>query len=363
MEVTNRYKNLERLNNYGVCEYIYSHSALEKKGLLVLKQDKYIIKDNWIEYRSKFQSDQDFLFSLFCFEEDYQQFLVEIVLLTAIRMRETEDLEGLETLVSNLSKLSSYAISVLTSGEVKTDSGYSIARLEERLKSKEELFQDLNRLIFDGPPYYQRVIYYLKQVQAYEKKNTIQDLELGKKIDDQWRKGRKISTNLSLVPLKESPLYTLVPFIPDQKIEHPQFQHLFTYPWKLFVFLCCIVRENFEAQGLQAVRFQAVGDGVDVLLTANNNQQFRYGSFDEFALEFCHVNQYQLFPNKLINLHTIFQNLVERKLLTVVDDEYRLPTTIEDLIYNTRLFIPLIAGSEQLRGKLEQWIDELRDKR
>lgn len=163
--------------------------------------------------------------------------------------------------------------------------------------------------------------------------------------------------------MKERPLHTLVPFIPERKIDHPQFQHIFTYPWKLFVFLCCIVRENFEAQGVQAIRFQAVVDEVDVLLTASNHQQYRYGTFDEFAVEFCKVNQYLLFPNEVRNLKTVFQNLVERKLLTVVDDEYRLPTTIEDVIYNTRLYIPLIAESKQLRGRMEQWIDELREKR
>lgn len=361
MDIKKIYKYLKQLYDYGETEYDDSIYFLKQQYFIDQMQNHYIITNNWINYGRQFRSEKEHLFSLYCFNNDYQKYLVEVALSTALKMSETEDLEGIKSFVSSLSNLSFYAISVLA--EIKEDSGFSIALLDDRLKQKEKQFQDVNRLIFDGQPHYQRIMFYLKHVQAYEKKNTIQDLELGKKIDDQWRKGRKISTNLSLVPLKESPLYTLVPFIPDWKIEHPQFQHLFTYPWKLFVFLCCIVRENFEAQGVQAVRFQVVGDGVDVLLTANNNQQFRYGSFEEFALEFCHVNQYQLFPNELINLHTIFQNLVERKLLTVVDDEYRLPTTIEDKIYNTRLFIPLIAGSEQLRGKLEQWIDELRDKR
>lgn len=176
-------------------------------------------------------------------------------------------------------------------------------------------------------------------------------------------KGRKISTNLSLVPLKEPSLYTLVPFVPARKIDHPQFQHIFTYPWKLFVFLCCIVRENYEAQGVQTIRFQITGDEVDVLLTGNNHQQYLYGSFDEFAVEFCKVSQYQLFPKEVSNLQSIFHDLVERKLLTIVDDEYRIPTAIEDVIYNTSVFIPLIAESKQLRGRMEKWVDELREKR
>lgn len=352
---------LNQLYDYGESEYFEPLLFLENNRLLKRKQNNLVITNNWISYSRQFQIKKDHLLSLLCFKGDYQIYLVEIALLTALKMSETEDLKGIETFVSNLSELSSNAVSVLA--EIKEGSDFLIARLEGRIKQKEEHYQKLNRLVFDGPPHFQRVMFYLKNVQAYKQETTIEDKELGIKIDDQWQKGRKISTNLSLAPLKERPLYTLVPFIPERKIEHQQFQHLFTYPWKLFVFLCCIVRENFEAQGVQAIRFQVVGDGVDVLLTTNNNQQFRYGSFDEFALEFCHVNQYQLFPKELINLHTIFQNLVERNLLTIVDDEYRLPTTIEDVIYNTRLFIPLIAGSEQLRGKLELWIDELRDKR
>ncbi|MCV2517421.1 hypothetical protein EAI05_13685 [Bacillus subtilis] len=361
MDVKKCYQLLTKLYDYGEVDYHNSMSFLKLEYLLEQKQDRYIITNNWITYGRQFQSEQDQLLSIFCFNEDYQKYLVEVALSTALKMSETEDLEGIENFVSNLSKLSSYIISVLA--EIKENSWFSITRLEDRLKQKEEQFQDFNRLIFDGPPHYQRVMFYLKLVQAYKQENVIEDIDLGKKIDEQWKKGRKISTDLSLAPLKERPLHTLVPYIPERKIDHPQFQHIFTYPWKLFVFLCCIVRENFEAQGVQAIRFQVVGDGVDVLLTASNHQQFRYGSFDEFAIEFCKINQYQLFPYELRSLHTIFQNLVERKLLTVVDDEYRLPTTIEDVIYHTRLFIPLIAESKQLRARLEQWIDELREKR
>lgn len=361
LDVRRYYQLLKQLYDCGECEYNNFFSFIEQQNLIVNIQDRFITTNNWVTYGLQFQSKQDHLFSLFCFKDEYQKYLIEIALLTALKMSETEDLDGIESFVSNLPKLSSYAVSVLA--EIKEGSGFSIARLEDRLKEKEEQFQNLNRHIFDGPPHYQRVMFYLKHVQAYKQENVIEDIELGKKIDDQWQIGRKISTDLSLAPLKESPLYTLVPSIPERKIEHPQFHHLFTYPWKLFVFLCCIVRENFEAQGVQAIRFQVVEDSVDVLLTTSNHKQFHYGSFDDFAIEFCHVNQYQLFPKELKNLHAIFQNLVERKLLTVIDDEYRLPTTIEDVIYNTRLFIPLIAESEQLRGKLEQWIDELRDKR
>ncbi|WP_342540379.1 hypothetical protein MHI39_23890 [Heyndrickxia sp. FSL K6-6286] len=361
MDVKRNYQSLKQLYDYGESRYQESLAFLEQQRLLRRIQDRYVITNNWIAYHQQIQYEQEYLFSLFCLKDDYQKYLVEVALLTALKMSEVKDIEGIETFVSNLSNLSTYAVSVLA--EIKEDSGFSITHLEGQLKQKEEQYQNLNRFIFDGPPHYQRVMFYLNYVQAYKQENVMDNIELGKKIDEQWQKGRKISTDLSLVPLKERLRYMLVPSIPERKIEHPQFQHIFTYPWKLFVFLCSIVRENFEAQGVQAIRFQVVGDGVDVLLTASNHQEFRYGSFDEFATEFCKVNQYQLFPNELRNLHTIFQNLVERKLLTVVDDEYRLPTTIEDVIYHTRLFIPLIAESKQLRGRLEQWVDELREKR
>ncbi|MDR7074157.1 hypothetical protein [Fictibacillus barbaricus] len=361
MDVKKTYQILEGLLDYGEMPCIASLSFLEKMNLLELQQDRYLITNNWITYGNQFQSKKDHLFSILCFMNDYQKYLVEVTLLTALKMSEADDLGGMEVFVSSLPKFSGYAISVLA--EIKEVNGFSISRLEKRINQQESQYQSFNRLIFDGSPHYLRIMFYLKHVQAYKQEKVIEDIDLGKKIDDQWQKGRKISTNLILSTLKVRPLYTLVPSILERKIEHPQFQHIFTYPWKLFVFLCCIVRENFEAQGVQAIRFQVVGNGVDVLLTASNHQEFRYGNFDEFAIEFCKVNQYLLFPNELRNLHTVFHNLVERKLITIVDDEYRLPTTIEDVIYHTRLYIPLIAESKQLRGRLEQWIDELREKR
>lgn len=356
MDVKKSYKLLKELYHYGESEYHSSLCFLEQQYFIKQIQNRYVITNNWISYGQQFQIEHDQLLSLFCFKDNYQKYLVEVSLLTALKMSEAEDIEGVEAFVSDLPKFSAYAISVLA--ELK----FVTSCLEERLKQKEEQYQSLNRFIFGGPPHYQRVMFYLKHIQAYKQENVIGNIPLGKKIDEQWQKGRKISTDLFLSPLKERPCHILVPSILERKIDHPQFQHIFTYPWKLFVFLCCIVRENFEAQGVQAIRFQEVGDEVDVLLTASNHQQYRYGSFDEFAVEFCKLNRYQLFPNEVSNLKTVFQNLVERKLLTIVDDEYRLPTTIEDVIYNTRLYIPLIAESKQLRGRMEQWIDELREK-
>jgi hypothetical protein len=361
LDVKKSYQTLKQLYKYGESGYHDSFSFLLQLDFIKRIQDRYIITNNWITYGQEFQSEQDHLLSLYCFKDDYQKYLVEVVLLTALKMSETEDVQGIETFVSDLRIFSAYAVSVLT--EIKEDSVFSIVRLEERLMQKEEQYQNLNHFIFDGPPHYQRIMFYLKHVQIYKREKVTEDIVFGKKIDDQWQKGRKISTNLSLAPLKERPLHTLVPSILESKVDHPQFQHVFTYPWKLFVFLCCIVRENFEAQGVQAIRFQVVGDEVDVLLTASNHQQYRYGTFNKFAVEFCKVNQYLLFPYEVSNLQTIFQNLAERKLLTIIDEEYRLPTEIEDVIYNTRLYIPLIAESKQLRGRMEQWIDELRGKR
>ncbi|PFM92587.1 hypothetical protein COD05_06175 [Bacillus cereus] len=361
MDIGQIYQRLKQLYDYGESGYEESLYFLVQKNILKRIQDKLIITTNWITHSQQFQSERDYLLSLSCLREDYQKYLVEISFLTAFKMSAADDIEGIETFVDNLPKLSSYAVSVLL--EIKEGSGFSITSLEDRLKRKEEQYQKLNHFIFDGPPYYQRLMFYLKCAQVYKQESVIGDMPLGKKVDEKWQKGRKISTDLSLSPLKGQPLHTLAPSIPERKIDHPQFQHIFTYPWKLFVFLCCIVRENFEAQGVQAIRFQEVGDEVDVLLTASNHQQYRYGSFDEFAVEFCKLNRYQLFPNEVSNLKTVFQNLVERKLLIIVDNEYRLPTTIEDVIYNTRLYIPLIAESKQLRGRMEQWIDELREKR
>lgn len=361
LDLKRLYSFLKYLHDYAEVDYHESLEFLREQGLISLQKDKLIISNNWIIYGKQFQSKQDHLLSLLCFKRNYQKYLVEVALLTALKISDSEDVEGIERFVSGLPKLSSYAVFSLK--DVQGETEFSKLSLEDRLKKKEEQYQAINRFIFDGPAHYQRVMFYLKHVQAYEQSELAQYKKLGKKIDEQWGKRRMISTDLSLAPLKERPLYTLVPASPERKIDHPQFQHIFTYPWKLFVFLCCIVRENFEAQGVQAIRFQSVGDEVDILLTSSNHKQYRFGSFDEFAIEFCKLNDYELFPNDVDNLQSVFQNLVERKLLKIEDEEYRIQTTVEDVIYHSRVYIPLIAESKQIRGRLERWIDELREKR
>lgn len=115
------------------------------------------------------------------------------------------------------------------------------------------------------------------------------------------------------------------------------------YPWKLFVFMWLVVREHYEAQATQTIRFRPVEGPVEVLIMSNKNQEFRYGSFNDFALGFCHVNQYQLFPNIQLNVDVIFNEFFDRKIVNIVDEEYRLASHIDQEIHSTNIYIPLIA--------------------
>lgn len=198
MDIKKSYQSLEQLNNFGEGTYNDSLFFLERYGLLKREQNQSIITSNWINYSIQFQAEKDFLFSLLCFKDDYQNYLVEVALLTALRMSEAEDTEGIESFVSSLSVLSLYSISILT--EIKEECGFSISKLEERLKQKEQQFQDLTHLIFGVFPLYTRVISYLKYVQAYKQEDTKEDIVIGKKVDEQWQKGERFQRIFLLFP-------------------------------------------------------------------------------------------------------------------------------------------------------------------
>ena len=211
-------------------------------------------------------------------------------------MREVEDTDGLMEFVSKMPQLSGYAMTILR--EIASDNLKVLNNtiLEEKINKLEASFQVLDNFIFDGAPQYQRTVYYLEKVQLYQPRELEHLEPLGGTIDQNWQKGRKISADLQVVPLKEQPVAVLTPCEPQRPVSNPFFNNLFTYPWKLFAFMWCVVREHYEAQGAQAIRFRLVDGQVDVLIMSNKNQEFRYGTFNDFALEFCHINQYQLFP-------------------------------------------------------------------
>lgn len=362
MDIRKIYKAVNQLHSYGETVFSQELSWLKDNGLIYVLDNTAVITVNWIEYGKQFQSQQDHIRSLFCFDKVYQQYLLEVALLTVLKMREAGDIEGLMEFVSKMPKLAESAVAILR--EIASDElkNFDTAVLEERINNLEASYQDLNHYLFDGVPQYQRIVAYLEKVQLYQAKDIESTETLGSTIDQQWQRGRKVAANLQLDPLKGQPIMVLAPFEPQRSMTNPFFHHLLTYPWKLFVFLWCVVREHYEAQGAQAVRFQLVDGEVDVLIMSNKNQEFRYGTFNDFAFEFCKINQYQTFPDLQPNLASIFYEFLDRKVLRIVDEELRLGTHIEDGLYNTSAFIPLIAKSKLLRQRMQQWVDELRNK-
>ncbi|RAK18833.1 hypothetical protein B0I26_1088 [Anoxybacillus vitaminiphilus] len=360
MDLKRLHSHLEKLYHYGETAYVAELEPFVARGLLYVRGKKAVITNNWIAFVKRFSNQTDFLHTLFCFDEEYQQYLLKTSLLTVLKMREAEDLEGIVDFIHKMPRFAGKIVKILD--ELKHGERYEMEALEQYVKEVDSLFRERNHFIFNGTPYYQRIIYYLDHVQQYEQEVVEQDEPLGTKIDEQWIKGRKIAANLQLPVLKDQPLAVLAPHEPNIVLKNPLFKHIFTHPWNLLIFLCCVVREQTEAQGMTTIRFHAVNNEVDVILMSAKNQEYRYGTINDFILEFCKMNNYQLFPNEITHLETIFHYLHDRGFLTIVDEEYRIPSHIEDELYNTSLYIPLMAGSKQLRQRIEQWIDELRDR-
>lgn len=362
MDIKKVDKALNQLYSYGETVFIPELSWLKDNGLIELTDNTAVITVNWIEYGKKFQSQRDHIRSLFCFDKEYQQYLLKVALLTVLKMRDSEDTGGLMEFVSKMPKLSEFAVVILREIASEDLKNFDTTVLEERINNLEVSFQGLNHYLFDGVPQYQRIVSYLEKVQHYQAKDIESTETLGSTIDQQWQRGRKIVANLQLDPLKGQPITVLAPFEPQRSMANSFFHQLLIYPWKLFVFLWCVVREHYEAQGTQAVRFQLVDGQLDVLIMSNKNQEFRYGTFNDFAFEFCKISHYQTFPDVQPNLASIFYEFLDRKVLRIVDEELRLGTHIEDGLYNTSAFIPLIAKSKLLRQRMQQWVDELRNK-
>ena len=137
MDIHKIAKALQRLYNYGEVAYSQELSFLKEVALIQVLDNTSIITNNWIEYGKQFQSSQDLLRSLLCFDREYQQYLLQVALLTVLKMRDAEDLDGLMEFVEKMPKLCEQAVSILRDIAINNQKSFDVAKLESEVKKVE----------------------------------------------------------------------------------------------------------------------------------------------------------------------------------------------------------------------------------
>jgi hypothetical protein len=363
MNVKKTLEALKQLYQYGETPIVSECTFLVERGLVYQSQGRLVVTRSWIEYCYHFQKKEEFLQSLLCFEPAYQTYLLQQLLVTALKMRESGNTAGLWEFVAGLPKLAGAVLKIVRGLYGANPAQFPLALLEAKIESEKNDFRELNWLIFNGPPNYQRLWYYFDLIQQYETISEASDLPLGGTIDAIWSNGRKIAT-VTMAPLqKERPIVVLAPFEFPTAIQDSNMRAILSYPWRLFMLILGIIREQYEVEKDRAISLRVNNEHVEVVLTSGAGREFLYGALNSFAAYLCKALNFLLFPQAAPDLEAELQWLLEYGVFVVRDGEYRLATESEDQLYLSSLGITFITGSKQLRANMERFIDELREKK
>ncbi|MEH7370169.1 hypothetical protein [Priestia megaterium] len=355
-------QTLEQLFYYGEASLLEDLRFLEQQNLIYERDQRWVITADWIHFCYSFSQDKDFLNALLCFKSDYQNYLIHQVVLTALRMNDSEDIDGLVEFVDQLPCFANQTLEVLDELYGNRTNDYDHSLLEKKITKLQPTFREYDDLLFNGPPVYQKAIYYLKCIQTLTRIKANEDKVLGETIDEQWKPWRKVSTITDLALNKSQPLVVLVPFLIDIDFPDLRFIQIVSQPWRVLLLMFGIVRGQYEAQGISAIRFQSTNEGVKVRLTSTKYKETEFGSLNEFIVAFCRKMDYQLFPHKIPDIEKVLSELHDRNIFVIEGREYRLEESLEDKLYESVAGIPFITESRYLRKQIESWIDELRER-
>lgn len=351
---------LDELYKYGETEPNDELTFLLEQKLAYAQNDRWLISRSLIRYTCLFQKAEDCIYSLFCIEPGYQDYLLKNLLITALQMRAAQNSRGVGELVNQLPALAGQAVDILSSIYDEASGEYQVARLVGEVADSRYTYREQDLLLFNGEPEYQRLLFYLDRVQQFKLLTEPQEMILGSTIDEMWSAGRKISTSYGMPVRKAKPEFVLAPFENNYSSRDTRLHNIIGQPWELFVLMLAIIREQYEVEKDPAMAMIEAGNEIQIMLTTRQGKELLYGSLDQFSAYLCRALDYDLFPGKVPPAEASLKQLYEKELIILKDGKYLLNQELEDQLYTTSLGITFITNSKKLASRIRKFIDELR---
>lgn len=367
---------LKYLYNYGETEknkipseYI---SWLKEQNWIVEYNGYLIISNKWFKLSGLTKNEEDFINHLFVFHPEYQEYLLLNLLETGIEIAKAEDQEELIRYVNSLPKLSSQLLKLYQNIEKRFDKELIEVSEQEwqELKSdyNNQLTEELDRLLFGGVIQYSKLINMLKVNQKIEDyKDTTELTTLTKKVDDNWIKGRRITSNSHLKPIEESQ-YTLVPI--KDKYSFKQLDKVNKYlnnPWGVFLILMGMAEKQLRAENNDLLNLRPtpetenpyIPQGINYFTYLEDGREVIVDRLENVIKDYMNYKEIKMFPQNKFNLTEYFTELLDDKIYIYKNEEYILADDIDSLLYKKPLMIVLKKYAKKFTSDFKEYAERL----
>ena len=203
-------------------------------------------------------------------------------------------------------------------------------------------------------------------MQLAESCNELEILPMGLNPNDNWIKGRRITSSIYLKSLKVKNKFTLTPYeYSDFKVEKES-KDVLSYPWKTFVTIFSMVISEYKVAGFEGIAIRPTDmsnpynvQELDVYIFNIKGYEIKIGNLNEFVYEFCTKNDLYLFPDKAPETHKVVFDLLGEHKIDFKDGEYVLNQEFNDFIYSKDMIIK--NRSRKFKNSIKDYIEDLRN--
>ena len=340
-------KRLNILYDYGEINHNEIFNYLIEEKFLKIMGNKLVITKKWISFSGKV-SREEFISSLLCYYPLLLKRLLLKVYKEACSIGESGDGKALFEFVDSIPKFSQRIL------EIKN----------EPIQENEEI-KLLYQVIFNGYPQYGEILSKLKSMQLAEDINDLDIVPIGKNPNENWIKGRRITSSLSLKKKKEKQEYTLIPYeYSDFQVEN-EIKDILSFPWKTFLIVLSMISSEYKVEGFDGVTIRPTEasnpyneQNLEVYICNSKGNEVKVGLLNKFIYDYCIKSDLLLFPDKVPEVSKVVFELLPERKMDYKDGEYVINQDLNDLIYSKDIIIK--NRSRKFKNNLKDYIEDLR---
>jgi hypothetical protein len=348
VNINNLMNNLDTLYHYGEIKNNIDLQYLIDQNFIRLAEDRLVITKKWIKFSNKVNR-EDFITSLLCFYPSLLHKLLQKIYREACIIGQRGDGKALYEFIDSIPGFAETMLNIK----------------DKDIKETEEI-KSFFQVIFNGYPQYPSILAKLRIMQLAEEAGDIELTIMGNNPNEIWIKGRKVTSSINLLKLKDKNRYTFTPYYyKDFPVEEPVGEVL-SYPWKSFVTILTMVALEYQTAGFEGLSIRPTDytnyyttQSLDFYIFNSKGREVRVGRLNDFVYEFCIESDIYLFPDKAPEVDKVVFDMMNEQKIDFKDGEYVLNEMFKDLIYSKDIIIK--NRSRKFKNALKDYIEKLRN--
>lgn len=348
VNINDTVKSLNLLYDYGEIKNNIGLQYLTDQNFVRLVEDRLVITKKWIKFSGKVNR-EDFISSLLCFYPSLLHRLLKKVYEEACIIGQRGDGKALYEFIDSIPEFVEILLNIK----------------DKDIKETEEI-KSFYQVVFNGYPQYPSILAKFRVMQLAEEAEDVELEPMGNNPNEIWVKGRKVTSSISLLKLKDKNKYTFTPYdYKDFPVEEPV-REVLSYPWKSFITILTMVALEYQTAGFEGLSIRPTDytnyyttQPLDFYIFNSKGIEIRVGKFNDFVYEYCMENDIYLFPDKVPEVDKVVFDMINEKKIDFKDGEYVLNEMFKDLIYSKDIIIK--NRSRKFKNILKDYIEKLRN--